>query len=159
MDDFSSKDAGDQLDDDITDAIPVSLAEATAPSPHFAKARAVHFATKTLNQDIDDVTIEDPRILAEILSKSKEEYIEEKRRRSKENDEIKSALNESLKSQNLSIQSQDDFRFGDSALQRSTAAMSSTNIRYSKFNTSKSMSYQGHNSNKSATVTSVNAYN
>ena len=42
MDDFSSEDAGDQLDDDIAEAIRVSLAEATAPSPHLA--------TKTLNQ-------------------------------------------------------------------------------------------------------------
>ena len=42
MDDFSFEDAGDQLDDDITEAIRLSLAEATAPSPHFA--------TKALNQ-------------------------------------------------------------------------------------------------------------
>ena len=42
MDDFSFEDAGDQLDDDITEAIRVSLVEATAPSPHSAK--------KTLNQ-------------------------------------------------------------------------------------------------------------
>ena len=42
MDDFSFEDAGDQLDDDITEAIRLSLAKATAPSPHFA--------TKTLNQ-------------------------------------------------------------------------------------------------------------
>ena len=40
MDDFSFEDAGDQLDDDITEAIRLSLAEATSP----------HFATKTLNQ-------------------------------------------------------------------------------------------------------------
>ena len=45
MDDFSFEDAGDQLDDDITEAIRLSLAEATdqtVPSPHFA--------TKTFNQ-------------------------------------------------------------------------------------------------------------
>ena len=35
MDDFSFEDAGDQLDDDITEAIRIS--EATAPSPHSAK--------------------------------------------------------------------------------------------------------------------------
>ena len=39
MEDFSLEDAGDQLDDDMTEAIRVSLAEATP-----------HFATKTLNQ-------------------------------------------------------------------------------------------------------------
>ena len=37
MDDFSFEDAGDQLDDDITEAIRLSLAEATAPSPHSAR--------------------------------------------------------------------------------------------------------------------------
>ena len=42
MDDFSFEDAGDQLDDDIAEAIRLSLAEATAPSPHSAK--------KALNQ-------------------------------------------------------------------------------------------------------------
>ena len=42
MDDFSFEDAGDQLDDDIAEAIRVSLVEATAPSPHSAE--------KTLNQ-------------------------------------------------------------------------------------------------------------
>ena len=42
MDDFSFEDAGDQLDDDIAEAMRLSLAEATAPSPHSAK--------KTLNQ-------------------------------------------------------------------------------------------------------------
>ena len=42
MDDFSFEDAGDQLDDDITEAIRVSLAEATASSPDFV--------TKTQNQ-------------------------------------------------------------------------------------------------------------
>ena len=42
MDDFSFEDAGDQLDDDIAEAIRLSLAEATAPSPHSAR--------KTLNQ-------------------------------------------------------------------------------------------------------------
>ena len=42
MDDFSLEDAGDQLDDDIAEAIRLSLAEATAPSPHSAK--------KALNQ-------------------------------------------------------------------------------------------------------------
>ena len=36
MDDFSFEDAGDQLDDDMAEAIRVSLAEATAPSPHSA---------------------------------------------------------------------------------------------------------------------------
>jgi hypothetical protein len=40
MDDFSFEDAGDQLDDDIAEAIRVS--EATASSPDFA--------TKTQNQ-------------------------------------------------------------------------------------------------------------
>ena len=34
MDDFSFEDAGDQLDDDMAEAIRVS--EATAPSPHSA---------------------------------------------------------------------------------------------------------------------------
>ena len=42
MDDFSFEDAGDQLDDDITEAIRLSLAEATASSHNSAK--------KTLNQ-------------------------------------------------------------------------------------------------------------
>ena len=36
MDDFSFEDAGDQLDDDMAEAIRVSLAEATVPSPHSA---------------------------------------------------------------------------------------------------------------------------
>ena len=36
MDDFSFEDAGDQLDDDMAEAMRVSLAEATAPSPHSA---------------------------------------------------------------------------------------------------------------------------
>ena len=58
MDDFSSKDAGDQLDDDITEAIRVSLAEATAPSPHFA--------TKTLNQGKDQESIAHCRILVDL---------------------------------------------------------------------------------------------
>ena len=44
MDDFSFEDAGDQLDDDIAEAIRLSLAEATAPSPHSAN--------KALNQSM-----------------------------------------------------------------------------------------------------------
>ena len=88
---------------------------------------------------MDDVTIEDPRMVADILSKSKEEYIEEERLRRKEDAELKLALNESLESQNLSIRSQDDFKFGDSALKRPTVAMPSK-------------------SNKSATVTSVSTF-
>ena len=173
MDDFNFEDAGDQLDDEITEAMRVSLAEVTAPSPHLA--------TKTLNQgmcvsdqskflpifsksnskwkplftDFDDVN-EDSRILAEILLKSKQEFKAKERLKKKEKAEIERALNESLKSQTLSIRNQDDLTLRDSALQPSTAAMPSTNIRYSKFGTSKSMSNQGHNSNKSATVTSVN---
>ena len=83
---------------------------------------------------MDDVTIEDPRMVADILSKSKEEYIEEERLRRKEDAELKLALNESLESQNLSIRSQDD-----SALKRSTVAMPSK-------------------SNRSATVTSVSTF-
>ena len=81
---------------------------------------------------MDDVTIEDPRMVADILSKSKEEYIEEERLRRKEDAELKRALNESLESQNLSIRSQDD-------LKRSTVAMPSK-------------------SNRSATVTSVSTF-
>ena len=42
MDDFNLEDAGDQLDDDIAEAIRLSLAEATAPSQKKKK--------KTLNQ-------------------------------------------------------------------------------------------------------------
>ena len=42
MDDFSFEDAGDQPDDDIAEAIRVSLVEAMAPSPHSEK--------KTVNQ-------------------------------------------------------------------------------------------------------------
>ena len=72
----------------------------------------------------------------DILSKSKEEYIEEEKLKMKEDAELKLALNESLKSQNLSIRSQDNFILGDSALKRPTVAMPSK-------------------SNRSATVTSV----
>ena len=57
----------------------------------------------------------------------------------KEDVELKLALNESLKSQNLSIRSRDDFIFGDSALKRPTVAMPSK-------------------SNRSATVTSVSTF-
>ena len=77
--------------------------------------------------------------MADILSKSREEYIEEKRLRRKEFAELQDALNESLKSQNLSIRSQDDFKFGDSALKRPTVAIPSK-------------------SNRSATVTSVSTF-
>ena len=77
--------------------------------------------------------------MANILSKSKEEYIEEKRLKRKEYAELQHALNESLKSQNLSISSQNDFIFGDSALKRPTVAMPSK-------------------SNRSATVTSVSTF-
>ena len=72
--------------------------------------------------------------MADILSKSREEYIKEKRLRRKQDAELERALNESLESQNLSIRSQDDFIFGDSALKRPTVASKS---------------------NRSATVTSV----
>ena len=77
--------------------------------------------------------------MAEILSRSREEYIEEKRLRRKKDAELKRALNESLESQNLSIRSQDHFIFGDSALKRPTVAMPSK-------------------SNISATVTSVSTF-
>ena len=83
--------------------------------------------------------MEDPRIVDDILSKSKEEYNEEKRLTMKEAAELKRALNESLKSQNLSIRSQNDFIFEDSALKRPTVAMPSK-------------------SNRSATVTSVSTF-
>ena len=66
--------------------------------------------------------------MANILSKSKEEYIEEKRLRRKEDAELQRALDESLKSQNLSIRSQDDFIFGESALKRPTVAMPSATV-------------------------------
>ena len=68
-----------------------------------------------------------------------EEYIEEERLKMKEDAELKLALNESLKSQNLSIRSQNDLIFGDSALKRPTVAMPSK-------------------SNRSATVTSVSTF-
>ena len=77
--------------------------------------------------------------MADILSKSKGEYIEKERLRRKEKAELKFALNESLKSQNLSMRSRDDFIFGDSALKRPTVAMPSK-------------------SNRSATVTSVSTF-
>ena len=77
--------------------------------------------------------------MAEILSRSKEEYIEEKRLRRKKHAELQRALNDSLKSQNLSIKSQDEFIFGDSALKLPTVAMPSI-------------------SNISATVTSVSTF-
>ena len=70
------------------------------------------------------------------MSKSKEEYIKEKRLRRKEYAELERAFNESLESQHLSIKSQDDFIFGDSALKRPAVAMPAK-------------------SNRSATVTSV----
>ena len=57
----------------------------------------------------------------------------------KEDAELERALNESLKSQNLSIRSQNDFIFEDSALKRPTVAMPSK-------------------SNRSATVTSVSTF-
>ena len=77
--------------------------------------------------------------MADILSKSKGEYIKKERLRRKEKAELKFALNESLKSQNLSMRSRDDFIFGDSALKRPTVAMPSK-------------------SNRSATVTSVSTF-
>ena len=46
MDDFSFEDAGDQLDDDMAEAIRLSLAEATAPS----RFPSPHSAKKALNQ-------------------------------------------------------------------------------------------------------------